>query len=186
MRLAHMGKSLFLGVLVALGMGVGPAWGAFLPTVTSNVTKLSASSYLYSYTVSVAATSTSSVSEFDMVLGAAIDPDSIMAPTAFFPFYTPGDPFIFFTAFEDGTNFPGIAPGSSGVFSFISSGVPVAALFQTSGFDPVSGLLVSTSGMILTPGVVPEPASLLLASLGFCGTLGLLARSRRRGAVTAG
>ena len=186
MRSFFTGKAFLLGTLLALGLSVAPVRGDFIATETTNVQQLSSNLYFYSYTVNVASNSTASASEFDLSLNAPIMENTIVNPTNFFAFYTSGDPFITFTAFENGTPFNGIAPGSSGTFSFYSGFAPVTGFFQTSGFDNTSGVFSTVTGSALVPGMVPEPSSLLLSGLGFCGVLGLIARSRSRAVVSFG
>ena len=179
-------KGLMLGMLVALSVGATSVQADFIATETTTVNQLSSNLYFYSYTVAVSSNSTASASDFALSLGAPIMENTIVNPTNFFAFYTSGDPFITFTAFDNGTPFNGIAPGSSGTFSFYSSSAPVMGFFQTSGFDSTSGIFSTITGSALVPGVVPEPSSLLLSGLGFCGVLGLLARTRSRSAVSFG
>ena len=179
-------KALLLGAFLAIALGDTAVRGDFIATESTSVQKLSSNLYFYSYTVSVSANSTASASEFDLSLNAPVMENTIVNPTNFFAFYTSGDPFITFTAFDNGTPFSGIAPGSSGTFSFYSSFSPVMGFYQTSGFDSTSGVFSTVTGSVLVPGLVPEPSSLLLSSLGFCGVLGLVARSRSREVVAVG
>ena len=187
MRLSRIIRSAVLcGVCIAVSLSLAPAQGAFIASETATVTPLmGGTSYLYSYTVTVSALSTVSASEFDLALNAPIDPNSIISPSNFFSFYTLGDPFITFTAFDNGTAANGISPGSSGTFSFTSAYAPAMASYQVVGLDP-SFTTDIVAGATLAPSVVPEPSSLLLASLGMGGILGGFLRSRRRSTHSAG
>ena len=177
-------KTFFWGALVLLATIGASARADFIATESTTVTRLSPSLYLYSYSVSVAANSTASVSEFDLALNAPINANSIVSPSNFFAFYTTGDPFISFTAFDNGTPFNGIAPGSSGTFSFTSAFGPATASYQVSGIDPNAGF-VALSGTTAAPSIVPEPSSLMLLGCGLCGAVGLARRARGRSAATA-
>ncbi len=182
MRPPHIVRTVLFGALIALGMTSAPARAAFVATESTTVTASTGGSYLYSYTIAVAPTSTVAATEFDLQLNAAIDPNSIISPSDFFTFYTPGDPFITFTAFDNG-----IAPGSSGTFSFTSTVGPGMGGYSTSGLDNSNFSNPSVQGMTFVPGVtVPEPSSLLLTGLGACGALGGYARSRRRSPMARG
>ncbi len=185
MRLRELCATAFLGGLIICLGSVAPARASFIATETTNVVAVNPSLYFYSYTVTVSAASTSSVSEFDLALSAPILDAGITFPMNFFSFYTSGDPFITFTAFDNGAPFIGIAPGSSGTFSFYSNYAPGAFGYQASGFDTNSGTPGAIQGTTLAPSLVPEPASLLMSGLGLCMALGLGVRSRRS-AVVAG
>ena len=178
MRRSHWKMPVFFGAFFALMLSLAPAQGAFIATETTTVTQLSNASFLYSYTVNVATSSTISASEFDLSLVGAINPNSIINPSNFFNFYNVGDPFIQFIATgDDPTQFNGISPGSSGTFSFTSLFAPVTGSYQIQGLDSNAGV-VDITGSTLVPGV-PEPSSLLMSGLGLCGALGWIARSRR-------
>ncbi len=187
MRRSSLRGTFLLGGFLAFALGFAPAQGAFIATETSSVTTLTTATgnlYLYSYLVSVAGNSTVSASEFDVSLGAPIIASSIVMPTNFLSFYTDGDPFITFTAFDNGTPFVGISPGSSGTFSFFSIYGPAAGSYQVLGLDSSSFTTATVTGGAIIPGAVPEPASVALLGLGVCGALGGYARSRRRAAIS--
>ena len=184
MRPADVLKFVFLGALLAPAMAAAPARAAFVATETTNVVLEKNGFYMYSYTIAVAASSTVSASEFDLQLYAPIDPNSIISPSNFFTFYTVGDPFISFTADYNPNGFDGIAPGSTGTFSFVSAAAPGNGSYQTSGLDDSSGSVDAIPGITNIP--VPEPSSLLLTVLGASGGLGWFARGRRRADATRG
>ena len=122
-----------------------------------------------------AATSTVSISEFDLAVNDPIGLTSITNPNNFITFYNPGDSFITFTTFDGG-----IAPGSAGVFLFISFSGPGLVSDLVRGLDSSLFNNVDVSGIVVGPATVPEPSSLLLCGLGAVAPLGLALRSRWR------
>ena len=162
--------------ILALAWSPASARAGFIATETTSVTQQASGLWSYSYTVAVGATSSATVSEFDLLVYAPVDPNSIVTPSNFYTFYNPGDSVINFTAFDSG-----IAIGSTGTFSFLSAFAPGSAGYQ------VQGLITSNTGPNSTADItgftsapVPEPSSLLMCGLGTAGVLGLISRSRRR------
>jgi hypothetical protein len=174
------------GLIILLAAGLAPARGGLVASVSVVVTPEAGGISLYDYTVAVGAASTSAVSEFDLnltsesfsgintPLGAPLS--SITMPTGFINLYTLGDPTISFYSTDPSTD---IAPGTSALFSFLSTSSPVAmqpyrlSTLDGSGSPPVLG-------SVLGPTLVPEPSALLLLGLGALGGIGGLARARRR------
>ena len=111
---------------------------------------------MFSYLVAVAPTSTTPLTEFDLALtpdttsgiftpyGATIMP--VSAPAGFVDTYTAGDPVIMYTATAGSA---GIAPGTTGIFSFIGPSTTALEAFQL--LDDGVG---SNTGSILAP---PSP-----------------------------
>jgi hypothetical protein len=177
------------GLVFLFTSGITPARAGLVASVTVDITPEAGGMSLYSYAVTVDPTSTLAVSEFDLNLtsgsfsgintpvGAPLS--SIMMPTGFINLYTLGDPTISFFSTSEASD---IAPGTFGVFSFISTSNPTMLQpFQLTSFDGSGG---TVTGSILGPTSVPEPSGLVLLGLGALGLLGRLAhvRSRTHGA----
>ena len=177
-NLVHVARAA-LGVTLALACSAAPTRAAFDVSLNSAVTVQAGGTYLYTYTLAVASTSTITASEFNV---SVLDPTpagltAITSPLNFFAFYTPGDSTISFTSFDDG-----IGVGGSGIFSFVSTLGPVSAPALIRGLNSTNFSTASSSFVVFAPGVVPEPSSFLMGSLGVVGLFGWMRRSSRRAA----
>ena len=156
--------ALGLGLAFALTAGATPVQAGFNASVATSVTPEAGGLYLYTYFVTDGATSTLGVSEFDMVVPASANLQSLTAPTGFLSLYTPGDVTVSFSSTDSTTD---IAPGMTGVFSFTSLGAPTLGQYSLLTFDDTSfGSGDVLTGVTIAPGIVPEPASLILLGLG--------------------
>jgi hypothetical protein len=173
------------GLVLLFVSGITPARADLVASVSVDVTPEAGAMSLYSYAVTVDPTSTLAVSEFDLNLtsgtfsgintpvGAPLS--SIMMPNGFINLYTFGDPTISFFSTSEATD---IAPGTFGIFSFISTSNPTMLQpFQLTSFDGSGG---TVTGSILGPTSVPEPSSLVLCGLGALALLVRLAHDRLR------
>ncbi len=176
-RLGILGHALVVAV-VGLLCAVAPARAGFSGDVQSSATRIDGGLYLYTYVVSDAASSTASITEFDVTVKDPNVTGSITAPGNFFTFYSPTDSLLSFTAFD-----AGIAPGTSGTFSFVSSYEPGQVSESIQGFDSSASSPVSLAGMVTGAATVPEPSSLVMCALGAIGGFGLIARSARKRSV---
>ncbi len=170
-----MRRSVIFCALLVLACGAVDARAGFDVSISASDTRQADGSYLYSYALMNAATSTVSISEFDLAVNDPIGLTSITTPSNFITFYNPGDTSITFTAIDGG-----IAPGSVGVFSFISFSGPGMVSDLIRGLDSSTFNNTDVSGIVVGPATVPEPSSLLLCGLGAIAPLGLALRSRWR------
>ncbi len=176
--------TLALGLIIVLAADPTPARADFLATLTASVTQQTGGLYLYTYTVTDLANSTSAISEIDLSLtnnpsvgiitaaGAPIT--SITMPGGFTNTYTLGDPTISFYSTDPAND---ITASNSATFSFTSTFGPAFEPYQLSSFGGTGSLL---TGLVVTPAIVPEPSSLILSSLGALASLGWIARGRSR------
>jgi hypothetical protein len=171
------------GLMLPLMSGVTSARAGLVASVSEVTTPEAGGMSLYTYTVAVGQTSTIAVSEFDLNLtsgstsgvntpvGAPLS--SIMMPNGFINLYTLGDPTISFFSTSASTD---IAPGTSEIFSFISTSNPtMSEPYQLTSFDGSGGTVM---GFVLGPTSVPEPSSLVLCGIGALALLGRLAHGR--------
>jgi hypothetical protein len=145
-----------------------------MPNVTEITTPQAGGTFLYTYTVANPAASTGGVSQFFVTVGPTANLTAITAPTGFDSFYSAGSTVAEFDSFSSATD---IAPGSSGVFSFVSAMGPAALPVTARSIDDTSGTFTDVTSASVAP--VPEPSSLVLCGLGAAG-LALAARRRRR------
>jgi hypothetical protein len=176
--------TLTFGLILLFVFGIVPARAGMIASVSVDITPEAGGMSLYAYTVSVSSQSTSAVSEFDLNItsgtasgintpvGAPLS--SITMANGFINLYTTGDPTISFLSTDPSTD---IMPGTSGMFSFVSTSNPVLQPFLLSTFD---GSGNTVAGSVLAPTFVPEPSSLALSSLGAMGLIGWLAHRRVR------
>jgi hypothetical protein len=173
------------GLVLLVVSGITQARADLVASVSVDITPEAGGMSLYSYAVTVDPTSTLAVSEFDLNLtsgtfsgintpvGAPLS--SIIMPNGFINLYTLGDPTISFFSTSEATD---IAPGTFGIFSFISTSNPTMLQpFELTSFDGSGG---TEMGSILGPTSVPEPSSLVLCGLGALVLLGRLAHARLR------
>jgi hypothetical protein len=164
--------------------GTTAARAGMIATVSVDIVSEGSGMALYTYTVAVDPASTSAVSEFDLNItsgttsgintpvGAPLS--SITMANGFINLYTLGDPTISFLSTDPSTD---IAPGTSEMFSFISTANPVLQPFLLSTFD---GSGSTVAAFVLGPTTVPEPSSVFLLGVGAIGLSGCFARARFR------
>jgi hypothetical protein len=176
--------TLIFGLMLLSLFGTSAARAGMIATVSVDIVSEGSGMALYTYTVAVDPASTSAVSEFDLnitsgtasgintPIGAPLS--SITMANGFINLYTLGDPTISFLSTDPSTD---IAPGTFGMFSFISTANPVLQPFQLSTFD---GSGSTVANFVLGPTAVPEPSSVLLLGAGVIGVSGWFARGRFR------
>ena len=144
-------------------VATGPAVRAdLMTTVLPTVLPGAGGTYDYSYLVTNAATSTVGIAEFDLSAADTANLTNIVNPDGFIDAYATGFEDIEFYAVDTS---PGIAPGSSGVFSFTSTVAPDVGFYQSVGYDGTTGEPFESGGNTATPTAVPEPATAAVAGL---------------------
>ncbi len=155
------------------------AWGALAPSavgglvasLSDHVTPQSGGLFLYEYTVVNESTSTLSIAQFDLAVAADADVQDISAPSGWSFDAPAGEGFVSFFVEDDGAE---LAPGTTGLFSFLSPQRPAAFDYFIVGIAPPDFEVLE--GRISAPGAaIPEPSALALAGIG----LSLLVSLRR-------
>jgi len=148
-------------IILIMSMAQSRSEAGFVTTVTPTVTTQPGGTFLYSYSVANDVSSTVGIFEFNVAVSTGSMLSQLTAPSGFLSLYTSGDFAVQFLS-SDGSS--DVAPGFTGVFSFIS---PLAPGFQSSltrGFDDAGGVLFANAGTTLAP--VPEPSTLALFAAG--------------------
>jgi hypothetical protein len=145
-----------------------------MPNVTEVTTPQAGGTFLYAYTVANPTASTGGVSQFFVIVGPTANLTAITTPIGFDSFYSAGSTVAEFDSISSATD---IAPGSSGVFSFLSAAGPASFPVTARSIDDTSGTFTDVTSLSVAP--VPEPSSLVLCGLGAAG-LALVVRRRRR------
>ena len=159
----------FRGAAIAalvLLCGTGTSRGDFLTTLTVQPTP-AGGLYHYQYTLTNTAASDRPASLFTLDVAAGSALQSISNTVGWDVTYAPGaTSVIWSSAFLPTGATNDLAPGTFGIFSFVSVYTPSLQAFSIFGFDgtPFGG--VTNDGTVLSPGIVPEPAGLLLFALG--------------------
>jgi hypothetical protein len=130
----------------------------------------------YDYTLADLSTSTVTASSFFVVVDGTANLSALSAPSGWDISYTPGDMAVGFTSPDPSLD---IMPGFSGLFSFESLLTPVLESYEVAGIDPNFNFVVNT-GVIASAGVVPEPSSAVLCTLGILAVLSFHCRLRRK------
>ena len=157
--------------LILVG-GTGTSRGDFLTTLAVQPTP-TGGLFHYQYTLTNLAASDRPASLFTLDVAAGADLKSIVNTVGWDVTYAPGaTSVIWSSAFLPTGATNDLAPGTFGVFSFDSVYTPSSRAFSIFGFDgtPFGG--ITNDGTVLSPGIVPEPASLLLFALGAAALVG--------------
>ncbi len=160
--------SVFLGALAFSATSRGQI------TLTPTITNLGGG--LLSYQYSVSNTSLFDFSAISInVIAAPGAVQNLIAPSGFSAFFDPGLGQVDFV--ENTQNFG--AGTTVGGFSFISPFAPQTASFTALRLDG-SGNPITTTGSVLAPAPVPEPATVFLLAAGLAGLAALQFGRRRK------
>lgn len=168
--------SLGLAALVfsTLGAWAPRAAGAFVPSLTVSITPQAGGLNLYEYTITHDSANALPVAQFDLAVANDADVTDVIAPSGWGVDAPWGEGYVSFFVEVDGAE---LAPGSIGVFSFLSHLLPREFDYFIIGSDPPDFDVLE--GRVQAPGAaIPEPSGLALAGLGLVGVIGLF-RFRR-------
>lgn len=162
--MARRFRSLALAALLVSACGVlsPPAVGGLVASLTVAVTPQAGGLILYEYTLVNQSTSTPPIAQFDLAIADDADVQAISAPSGW-GFDAPiGGGYVSFFVEDAGAE---LAPGATGLFSFLSHLGPAMFDYFVTAIDPPDFDVME--GRILAPGAaVPEPAGLALAGIG--------------------
>jgi hypothetical protein len=175
MRIIRVSTSAFAAALLIVAFGSSPSEAGLVTTVTPTITP-QGGTFLYNYQVANDPVSTVGVAEFDLAVTVDSSLTSLTAPTGFLSLYTTGDSFVQFLSTDSSFD---IAPGASGIFSFISPLAPGIESDLTAGFDASSGARFEDPGATLGP-ASPEPSTLVLLATGSAVLAVVKVRRRRK------
>ena len=153
--------------LAALAAGAQSARAGLVTSLTVSTTPVAGGLTEYDYTLTNLPSSTVTASFFFVAVDATANLTSAWTrPSDWDISYATGDMAVGFTSPDPSVD---IVPGSSGHFSFDSPLLPIQAPYEVAGIDANSNF-VTNSGTVLSASV-PEPASVVLLTVGVLGML---------------
>jgi PEP-CTERM motif len=160
--------------LAALAAGAQSARAGLVTSLTVSTTPVAGGLTEYDYTLTNLPSSTVTASFFFVAVATTANLTLLTAPSGWDISYATGDVAVGFTSPDPSVD---IVPGSFRLFSFDSPLLPILAAYEVAGIDANSNFVMN-NGTILSASV-PEPASVVLLTVGVLGVLGVRRRLKK-------